>query len=126
MLDLKKLLTKVLNQVTPQSTTVAINSSYAYSSGQLGYLYKNGNVVTFSTSALKNVPQSTVTLCTIPAGWRPKRQQDVMVLEPSATGASRAVRIIINTNGTLTCYAYGDYSSASLINVRINITYICE
>ena len=125
LMNLKKLLTNVLNQVTPQSATVAINSSYAYGSGQLGYLYKNGNVVTFYTSALKNIPNSTVTLCTIPAGWRPKQQQDVIVFEPNAAGASRAVRIIINTDGSVTCYGYGDYSSATLINVRIHIAFVC-
>ena len=125
MLNLKKLLAKITEQLVTKSTTVALNASYAYTSGDTINLVKVGKIVTLTIGALKALPNATVALGTIPEEYRPTKAEDVFIFEPSGTGASKSARITVNTNGAVTVYAYGDYSSAAIVNAHTRITYIC-
>lgn len=123
MMGIKNLLTKILESFKKSSTSVAINTTYAYASGDTVKLEKCGKVVILSMGALKNLPNGTVNLCTIPAGYRPEKQEDIRTYEPVASGTSRAVRVIVYTNGVVSCYSYGDYSAASMVNVAVRMVY---
>lgn len=123
MMGMKKLLTKILESFKKSSASVAINTTYAYASGDTVKLEKCGKVVILSMGALKNLPNSTVNLCTIPAGYRPEKQEDIRTYEPVRTGTSRAVRVIVYTNGVVSCYSYGNYSDASMVNIAVRMVY---
>ena len=123
MMGMKKLLTKILDLFKKSSTSVAINTTYAYASGDTVKLEKCGKVVILSMGALKNLPNSTVNLCTIPAEYRPENQEDIRTYEPVSSGTSRAVRVIVYTNGVVSCYSYGDYSAVSMVNVAVRMVY---
>lgn len=125
MLNLKKWMAKITDQLVAKRTSVALNASYAYTSGDTIKLTKVGKVVTLTIGALKALPNATVALGTIPEGYRPTALEDVTIFEPSGTGASRSARVVVNPNGAVTVYAYGNYSSVSQINVRTRITYVC-
>ena len=124
MMGMKKLLTKILESFKKSSTSVAINTTYAYASGDTVKLEKCGKVVILSMGALKNLPNGTVNLCTIPAAYRPEKQEDIRTYEPIASGTSRAVRVIVYTNGVVSCYSYGDYTAVSMVNVAIRMVYL--
>lgn len=124
-LYLKKVLTKVIEQLTVTSTSVPLNATYAYTSGDTIQLVKVGKIVTLTIGTLKALPNTTVTLGTIPEGYRPTKEEDVFGFEPSATGASKSARVVVNPNGAVTVYAYGDYSNAAVVNTRTRITYVC-
>lgn len=123
MMGMKKLLTKILDSFKKSSTSVAIDATYAYASGDTVKLEKCGKVVILSMGALKNLPNSTVNLCTIPAVYRPEKQEDIRTYEPISSGTSRAVRVIVNTNGVVSCYAYGDYTAISMVNIAVRMVY---
>lgn len=123
MMGMKKLLTKILESFKKSSTSVAINTTYAYTSGDTIKLEKCGKVVILSMGALKYLPNGTVNLCTIPAGYRPEKQEDIRTYEPISSGTSRAVRVIVYPNGVVSCYSYGDYSAASMVNVAVRMVY---
>lgn len=125
MLNLKKLLAKITDQLVAKSISVTLNTSYAYTSGDTINLVKVGKIVTLTIGALKALPNATVALGTIPEGYRPTKLEDVTIFEPSGTGASKSARVVVNPNGAVTVYAYGNYSSATQINVRTRITYVC-
>lgn len=124
-LYLKKVLTKIIEQLTVTSTSVTLNATYAYTSGDTIKLVKVGKIVTLTIGILKALPNATVGLGTIPEGYRPTKAEDVFIFEPSATGASKSARVVVNPNGAVTVYAYGDYSGAAIVNAHTRITYIC-
>lgn len=78
MLNLKKLLIKILQNMTTETETCDIASGWeSYTTGQDPYVMKQGKVVHFNWACK---PTATITLnanpvqcCTIPEGFRPKR-----------------------------------------------------
>lgn len=80
MLNLKKLLTKILQTITRTSATCTIASGWQnYSSGTANnpIVIKQGNVVHFSwvckPTATTTLNTTLVKVCTIPSGYRPIR-----------------------------------------------------
>lgn len=137
MLSIKKTLTNLLTSVLALTTTVnnldaytrssiAVVSTYARTSGQTFTIEKVGNIATIKIVAITALPgQQDVTVATLPNEYKPAVQILKFLFSPTTAGADNAVRITINTNGTVNAYWYGASGSTSgNINIGEYISYI--
>lgn len=115
MLNLKKLLTKML-------TTETLSLTSQYASGI--YCCRCGKVVTLTLTNMSSVPNGqTITLFTLPTGWRPKHNCVELLRNPT-DAANTLMRLSVNTNGTVQVYQYGTATSPATTNASCTITFV--
>lgn len=125
--NISTLTTTVNNLNAYTKSNVNVVSTYARTSGQTFAIEKAGHVATIKITAVTALPaRQDVTIATLPDEYKPSVQVLKFLFSPTASGVDNAVRITINTNGTVTAYWYGaSGSTSSHLNVQEYIPYIC-
>lgn len=121
-------LTNTVNNLNAYTkTNVTVVSTYANSSGQTFAIEKAGKIAAIKIAAVKAIPaRQDVTIATLPNGYKPSIQVIKFIYTPTSSGSDNAVRITINTNGTITAYWYGASGTTSgALNIQEYIPYIC-
>ena len=123
MLDVKKWMTKVTEEFKTSALTFAA-TDYTHLIGNTS-ITKCGKTVTATIGPLTGLTQgTTITLFTLPEGYRPNHTiiQDAYTVGTVAS-SMRAIRITVNTNGTVTAYNYSTETGS--LNMWTTITFIC-
>lgn len=122
MLNLKKLLTKVLNQFE-------VSQAIIYASSNT-HLIGNGIVRKIGKTAYLYIPALTgltyaqdVELFTLPSGYRPVQEMQYDVVA-AATSLSMIIRISVKPDGRVVAYNYSQNTGTA--NVRINCVYVVQ
>lgn len=122
-LYLKKILTKITEEFKTSELTFSA-ADYEYLKANTS-VTKRGKTVTIAIGALKGLTQeTTITLFTLPEGYRPSRTiiQDAYTAGAVAS-SMRAIRIFVNSNGTVTANNFS--TETGTLNMYTTITYIC-
>ena len=120
MLDIKKMLTKIIKQMKEEKREVTSQYVAACS------LTKSGNVVQLVVVNVRNIPNQGSTLLTIPEGFRPKSDTAFDLIQPRASGASFGffLRCTARADGRLTVYNYSGSAISGESNCYGSVTYI--
>jgi len=125
MLDVKKWMTKMTEEFKTSALTFAA-ADYEHLMRNTS-VTKCGKTVTATIGPLTGLtPRDTViTLFTLPEGYRPSHTiiQDAYTVGMVAS-SMRAIRIAVNTNGTVTANNYS--TETGTLNMYTTITFICE
>lgn len=103
------------------------NTHAVYSNTYLEF-NKRGHVVEACLNTNLKKPTSgltTLTLGNVDAELKPLIKVDAAFSELSADTSSHFIRIVIDTNGTITLYMYGE-STANAINCPVTFTYLTD
>lgn len=123
MVNLKKWMAKVGKQFKTSALTFAA-ADYEHLATNTS-VAKCGKTVTATIGPLTGLTQGTpITLFTLPEGYRPSNtiMQDAYTVGAVAS-SMRAIRITVNTNGTVTAYNYS--TETGTLNMYTTITFIC-
>lgn len=125
--NISTLTTTVNNLDSYTRSSVTVVSTYANTSDQTITIEKAGKIAAIKIGAIKAIPaRQDVQIAILPTGYRPSVQVVKFIYTPTATGSDNAVRITINTNGTITAFWYGASGSTSgSLNIQEYILYIC-
>lgn len=102
MLNIKKLLTKILTHFGVQKVTLDTNYCYAY-------VKKQGNVVTLNIvgKAISITSGTWTTICTLPQNFRPESRTDFVAYDNNTTNHSIvSAPIRIETDGRVNVWPY--------------------
>lgn len=108
MIDVKKLLTKILQSLIPSeaSGTLGTTTVVTSSDNHRCYLVKTGKTVRayIGIGYHNGTTQlgSGTTFFTIPEGYRPSSQKIFPAIAYRATGVTICANVVINTNGVVT------------------------
>lgn len=122
MLDIKKMLTKISKQMKEEKREVSSQYISACS------FTKSGNVVQLVVTNVKNLPNQSSTLLTIPEGFRPKSDTAFDLIQPRVAGASFGcfLRCTARADGRLSVYNYSGSAISGESNCYGTVTYIVE
>lgn len=125
MLNVKNLLTKILESLTVKAHTYTLPSTVAMS----GLMFRKcGNVVTIMVTNPTKLAVGSNTLTTLPVGWRPPMGTSLVLTSPSggvATGSTIvSLRLNVNTAGLVTIYNYRSSAISGDTNASGVMTYI--
>lgn len=122
MLDIKKMLTKISKQMKEEK--MELSSQYIDACS----ITKSGNVVQLIVYNVKNIPNQTSTLLTIPEGLRPIGDVPFDLIQPRTSGATMGyfLRCTARADGRLTIYNYSGSAISGSTNCAGSVTYIVE
>lgn len=125
MLNIKKLLTKILSSQVPVEYTdytlpLTVEMTIA--------IHRAGNVVSITIVNPTKMANQNNDILTLPVGWRPVHNVVFMLNAPSATGVTnQTLRMTINaTTGLMQIYNYSGSAISSSTNIAQTCTYICS
>jgi len=124
MVNLKRWMANVGKQFKTSALTFAA-ADYEHLARNTS-VTKCGKTVTATIGPLTGLTNDTaITLFTLPEGYRPSHaiMQDAYTVGAVAS-SMRAIRITVNTNGTVTASNYS--TETGTLNMYTTITFICE
>ena len=121
MIHVKKLLTRILNElVTKRVTLSSTDSAYISSSG---FVSRKGHMAVLYLPALKDLTYGAQTqIITLPEEYRPVTQISEVCLAANAS-ASTCIMVNILQSGVVQVYLYQNVTGT--INTRTLMTYPC-
>lgn len=112
----------IRESLTKLQTTETLSFTSQYANGI--YCCRCGKVVTLTLTNMSSVPNGqTLTLFTLPTGWRPKHNCVELLRNPTDT-ANSLMRLWVNTDGTVQVYQYGSATSPVSTNASCTITFV--